>query len=395
VKRTLIAEGDVQPAITNALTETMRGIRSVPSISGYVVSAQREGGLAQVLLSVGQENDPLLAVWQHGLGRVVAYTSDASTRWSAAWVGWAQFRQFWEQHVRWAMRPSGSPNVRVVTTDRGGQTSVVVEALDEAGERMNFLRWQGAAVGPDGVSQRITMRQVGPGRYEGVIDSSEPGAYTIQLGYEQTAADGRVTRGSVQASVTRPFADEFRSLQSNTALLEQAAKMTGGRVLPADDPVKAELWSRDGLTMPSTRRSIWLIVALSAVGLFLIDVAIRRVRLDIRAMARAVRRGFGSAKAKGGEQIDALRAARQRAQAQILKRARDSAGAGGAGAASAKFEATAEELKNARAGLSLDQPREAAPIQTKSAKPADTAPGEEGMSRLLKAKKRAQGDMKE
>ena len=101
VKRSLIWEGSAfVPAISNAASEPMRGLTSggIPEISGYIVSAEREG-LSVVTLR-GKENDPILAHWQYGLGKSVAFTSDASVKWSTAWPGWAKYKAFWEQHVR-------------------------------------------------------------------------------------------------------------------------------------------------------------------------------------------------------------------------------------------------------------------------------------------------------
>ncbi len=395
VKRTLIWEGDpFAPAIVSGSAEPMRGITSVPGISGYVVGAEREG-LAQVILR-GPENDPILAIWQHGLGRVVTFTSDASTKWATAWVNWASFKQFWEQHVRWAMRPTGNPNVRVVTSEQGEETVVTVEALDDQGERLNFLRWQGAAVAPDGSAQSVDLRQVGPGRYEGRVRTDQSGAYTMQLGYEQTTTGGATLRGSVQAAITRPFADEFRAMRDNAALLEQVAKLTGGRVLPPQ-ATNAELWSREGLTMPVSLRPIWLIVAMSAIGLFLVDVAVRRVRIDVLGMARAVRGAFKRGAQASAEQVGQLKAARTRAQAEMAKRAAESSSPS---ASSTKFEASGDELKAAKGGLDLDAPsagtKPAATVQVKKADQGSAADaGEEGLSRLMKAKKRAQKETDE
>jgi hypothetical protein len=292
------------------------------------------------------------------------------------------------------MRPTGNPNVRVVTSEQGEETIVTVEALDDQGERLNFLRWQGAAVAPDGSAQNLDLRQVGPGRYEARVHTDQSGAYTLQMGYEQTSASGATLRGSVQAAITRPFADEFRAMRDNAALLEQVAKLTGGRVLPAD-PINAELWSREGLTMPVSLRPIWLVVAMSAIGLFLVDVAVRRVRIDVFGMARAVRGAFKRGAQSSAEQVGQLKAARTRAQAEMAKRAAESAASGAAGASSTKFEASGEELKAAKGGLDLDAPgaKPAVTVQVKKADQGSAAdPAEEGLSRLMKAKKRAQKD---
>jgi hypothetical protein len=182
VKRSLIWEGDpFIPIVTGMGAETMRGINSVPPLSGYVVAAEREG-LAQVTIR-GKENDPIAAQWQYGLGRVVTYTSDASTRWNPAWVGWPSYKAFWESHMRWVMRPTGNANLRVTTEKQGDQTRIIVDATDVKGERMNFARFKGRVAMPDGSGQDVELQQVGPGRYEGRVDSKLAGAYVLSMRY--------------------------------------------------------------------------------------------------------------------------------------------------------------------------------------------------------------------
>ncbi|MFN8818318.1 MAG: glutamine amidotransferase [bacterium] len=417
VKRSLIWEGEPFRPSLAAISEPMRGIGTpLPPITGYVVGAEREGGLAQVILR-GQENDPVLAQWQFGLGRVIAFTSDATSRWATAWTQWPGYRAFWEQHLRWAMRPGTNQNVRVSTVDEGDKTRIVVEAAQQDGTRMDFLRWTGAAVGPDRVAVPVELRQTGPGRDEGLVPTAASGSYVVNLGYSQVEEGGKVNRGATQVAITRPFADEFRFMRDNSALLEQVAKLTGGRVLTGN-PATDQVWDPKGLTMPVSLRPIWLEVALIAIACFLLDVAVRRVRMDVLAVARAIRRGLGAGSSAATGQIDSLRTARQRAQAQVAERQRGfnepgrpigerisapTAAPGDRAGAGVKFEATAQELAQARSAGSFADQVLAKPSEPQRG-PASTpgqggqtqgqpgAPGD-GMSRLLKAKQRAQGDL--
>lgn len=407
VKRSLIWEGDpLTPKIVGGITDTLRGVTSLPPVTGYVVAGEREG-LGQVVLR-GEQDDPLMAQWQYGLGRVVTFTSDLGGRWATGWPSWAQYRAFWEQVMRWAMRPAGSPNIRVSTEDLGEQTRVVVEALDDKGERQNFLRWDARAVRPDLSAETLNLRQVGPGRYEGLIDTSQAGTFTLSMGWTQfdsAAPDGSPKRGNVQAAVTRPFADEFRSLRDNAPLLEQVAQETNGRVLTGD-PKRDELWSRENIRVPVSLQTIWLGVALAAVTLFLADVAVRRVRIDVLAMARGLRRAFGKGSQAAGQQIDNLKAAREKARRQIDASARDRSDGAPApkplapdASKKVKFEASAAELraaKKAGSGAVTEFRQAAAPVIEKSAAKGDgTGAEEQGMSRLLKAKKRAKDEIED
>ncbi len=399
VKRSLVWEGEAfAPAMTGVPTEAMRGITGVPPISGYVVAADREG-LSQVTLR-GKENDPILAQWQHGLGRVVTFTSDAAPKWSPSWTQWPGYRSFWEQHVRWAMRPSGSANARVTMEKQGDRTRVVLELRDAGGERLNFAKIEGRLATPDGKGVDVELRETGQGRYEAEVETADQGSYLLGLKYAASGKDGQARQGSVQSAITRPFADEFRALEDNEPLLKQVAQLTGGRVL-AGDPNADELWRRDGLKMPVALTPAWVPAMLLACGLFLADVAVRRVRIDLVAIAGRARKMFGRGKTVAGAQVDSLRAAREKAQKQMRAR-----GAGTEAreadvpapivdvvSKSKKFEA-AEGA--GRGGIEVAGESRTAPIVDKSkAKPAADKKDEEGMSRLMKAKKRAQDEMKD
>ncbi len=383
LRRALIWEGQpFSPARTGAPTETMRGISGVPPISGYVVAAEREG-LSLVTLR-GKEEDPIAAQWQHGLGRVITFTSDATTRWASPWVAWDGFKQFWEQHVRWAMRPGDNASMRVVTENRGDQTVVIVEAFDPGGDRLNFARFDARIATPDGRGMGVELRQVGPGRYEGAFDSSDAGAYVVSMRYRAPGAGGEVLEGSVQAAVTRPYADEFRALRTNTPLLRQVAAITGGRVLPGD-PAQADLWARDGLTMPVALRPVWMAFLIAGVAVFLADVGIRRVRIEPRAIAAWMRRSASRERAGSTESTDAFRSVKSRRADDPARRER----------AAARFEA-APDRRAADQPIALTGEQEAPSPLKKPDRPrvADDAP-KDSLSALRAARKRAQEDLED
>jgi len=395
VRRSMIWEGPaIEPQIVNAAAPAMRGLGgSFPPITGYVVTAEREG-LAQTT-SKAPNGDPITAQWQHGLGRAVAFTSDATSRWSSSWLDWAGFEPFWDQHLRWVMRPSGSANVSIATETRGDRTNVIISALDAEGESLNFADFQGRVVLPDLSSEELTLRQTGPGRYEASFNASGSGSYLLSLKYEARGEDGEISdRGFVQSAVTRPFADEHRSIQDNTPLLVQIAELTGGRVIERD-PETVDLFDRAGLTMPVSLRPVWLVFAALSIGVFLVDVAVRRVRIDIPAMVRATRRLGSRAKEKSVGQVSALKEARAKTQETFAER-------GSGSLAEQKYEAD-EHLQKTGADASsiVDAPNrnDADQITNKNTKTNETqSPGatdgeeEGGMSRLLRAKQRARDE---
>lgn len=385
IRRALIWEGEAfAPARTGVPAETMRGISAVPPIEGYVVAAEREG-LSLVTLR-GKEEDPIAAQWQYGLGRVVTFTSDASTRWASAWVAWPGFSQFWEQHIRWTMRPSGDATLRVSTENIGEKTRVIIEAFDPDGERLNFADFRARTATPDGEGISVEVQQVGPGRYEGEFNSADAGAYVVNLQYRAPGSDGNLIEGSAQAAVTRPFADEFKALETNLPLLKQVASITGGRELPAD-PTLADLWSRTGLDMPVALTPAWLLFAIIGIGIFLLDVAVRRVRIDPAMIAAFVRRGATKETAKSEASTEAMRMARSRAQSRTGDDRKQQS--------SRKFEASPERAKTTEPVALSGEEESDKPTIGKPKKTVEKPKDEpiDSLSALRAAKKRARDDM--
>ena len=69
---------------------------------------------------------PLLAYWHYGLGKSVAFTSDAGDPqfWSRDWARGAEggmYAKFWEQVVDWSLRPTESRQLNMTTEYRDGK----------------------------------------------------------------------------------------------------------------------------------------------------------------------------------------------------------------------------------------------------------------------------------
>lgn len=385
IRRALIWEGEpFAPARTGVPAETMRGINAVPPINGYVVAAEREG-LSLVTLR-GKEEDPIAAQWQYGLGRVVTFTSDATSRWAPNWVAWSGFSQFWEQHIRWTMRPSGDATLRVSTENLGEKTRVIIEAFDPDGERLNFADFQARASTPNGDGMSVEVQQVGPGRYEGEFNTADAGAYVLNMQYRAPSSDGSIIEGSTQAAVTRPFADEFKALETNLPLLKQVASITGGRELPLD-PTTADLWARAGLDMPVALTPAWLLFAIIGIAIFLIDVAVRRVRIDPAMIAAFVRRGATKESSRSEASTQAMRMARTRTQSRT--------GDDRKATTARKYEASPEQAISSEPIALTGEEEQDKPTIGKPKRTIEKPTDEpiDSLSALRAAKKRARDDM--
>ena len=70
-----------------------------PLLQGYVRTTAKDE--ADVHLVERDEDDPLLASWRYGLGRVVAFASEADGPWVRAWTAAPEYARLWSQTLRW------------------------------------------------------------------------------------------------------------------------------------------------------------------------------------------------------------------------------------------------------------------------------------------------------
>ena len=124
----------------------------MPPITGFVMSTIKESPLVEVALispepRTGEKYNTVLAKWTYGLGKTVAFTTDAGHRWSAQWTGWENYEKFFSQMVRWSMRPAGDQGKFTIASEvRDGKVEVVITALDKDDDFLNFLSMGGSAV---------------------------------------------------------------------------------------------------------------------------------------------------------------------------------------------------------------------------------------------------------
>jgi hypothetical protein len=202
----------------------IRGIEGpLPPVNGYVMSSQKESQLADVVLVTplppGEVNSTLLAGRRYGLGRTLAYTSDASTRWNEKWLEWEDYNKFFGQIVRWSMRPAADTRKFVAGLEiDGGLIHVRVSALDKSDEFLNSLSLTVTAVGPDLQPVPVKMEPTAPGQYVGAFAARDVGNYFVII----TTGDGQVP---IRAGVNLPESDELRDGKANRELLEALAAL--------------------------------------------------------------------------------------------------------------------------------------------------------------------------
>ncbi len=281
ILKSAIYEEPFKPQMA-AASELIRGIGGAeyPQLRGYVATGQKARAETPLLTDKG---DPLLAHWQYGLGRAVAFTSDAKAKWAQDWLGWDKYRQFWSQIARWSLRRLDNADFTTDVTVDKGEGVVSVEALDAQGNYRNFLNLQTIVVSPKGEKQTVRLEQTGPGHYEARFPTKEVGAYLLNL----TDIENGQPRGSQVIGASVNYSPEFNAIEPDHNLLRRLAEAGGGKVLDpeviADNPF---VHDRVKTFQP---RDLWEWLLKLAIVLFPLDVGVRRIYLDRAEWLKATR----------------------------------------------------------------------------------------------------------
>jgi len=240
----------------------------MPGLRGRTATVLKDNAM---LLLATEDDDPLLSFWPIGAGRTAVFASDVKDRWAADWVKWRGYGPFFTSVVRAIERQRPRPFTLDVTTrnvDGGARTlAIAVEARDAHGAYRDLLKPTVRVESADGKNVELPARQVAPGRYETSVVADATQALAVSL----AGSDGSV----VASRLVLPDSQaEYRFRPADAGLLDGIARATGGTM----HAVAADL-SRTGGAHQTARRAMWPGLVLAALGLWLLDILMRRVRV--------------------------------------------------------------------------------------------------------------------
>jgi hypothetical protein len=253
---------------------------------------------AQPLL-LSEQRDPILAAWQYGLGRAVAWTSDATGRWAAAWLAWPDFSRFWAGAVKWTL-PASDQGLSVRADVSGDRATLIVETTIGAGERRDAPATTATIVGPDGRRYERALRETAPGRFEADLTDLAEGAHLVTAIQRREGDAASVATGGFVVGYSPEYAPPTSTAIPSSATPAMARLVGQGVITPLARPDEA--FARGGLAPVAAVTDIWPLLALLAALLLPIDIAARRLSLNRADLARlaAMRPRRARAEANGG-----------------------------------------------------------------------------------------------
>src|SRR5713226_6640 len=227
-KRAIIQEPFV-PAIVGS-NPILTGLSALPKLDGYVATTPKP--TAQLVL-ISHLDDPVLAIWQYGLGRVAAWTSDALGLWTANWLQWNNAARWWANLVTWTL-PTPDSQLIVNGDVANGSGHVIVDLpsgtpVDTSSQQ----QVQARIIAPDLSQQTITLQPTAPGRWEGNFPVGQVGAYLLHVTWQARSNNntGSPSQLSAITGMVVPYSPEFRNTGTDLCFLKLLAHAGGGSIL--------------------------------------------------------------------------------------------------------------------------------------------------------------------
>ncbi len=272
-----------QPIINDGDYPMLAGIDRAPKLYGYIATSEKE--LAQTYIR-SHEDHPILAGWNYGLGRSIAFTSDVKPGWGADWIEWENFGKFWGQVVNWVL-PSmdGAGDFDLQATHQNGRG----ELLIDTGSTMEThgITFDARIARPNGGGKVIELRRVTPTQYSGTFPVRERGSYLITV---QKNRDGEV-ESTAYKSLDLSYPTEFAEFETNHRLLNELTSRTNGIF----EPSPKQIAQHRGTAIEYLKPLSFTLLIISLI-LFVLEMILRRFSIasgylaELKTQLKSLRR---------------------------------------------------------------------------------------------------------
>ncbi|SHI66307.1 von Willebrand factor type A domain-containing protein [Clostridium cavendishii DSM 21758] len=235
----------------------------MPNLFGYVGTSKKDKAI-NVLSS--DEDDPILSLWQYGLGKTVAWTSDMSGKWSGEFLTWNKNLQLWRNIVDYAITNYDGDNSLKITQE--GNYAKIEYTLKD-GEKAGKVT--GVYNSSQGEKGDFNLDEVEPGKYETKVKLKDFDFYNFNVRKE---VNGSV-ESSKSSALAMQYSKEYKILQNNENLEGLVNDAEGSFIKSAEDIFKGKIKNE------ASKTNLTTLFTILAMLLFLIDVAYRRLNIDL------------------------------------------------------------------------------------------------------------------
>ena len=248
----------------------------LPALHGYVAATPKQ--TADVVL-VSDEQEPILSTWQYGLGRTVAWNTDATNEWTAEYAKWEQYPSLWSNIIYYVINNTDLGEDVLEIAKEGNQTKITYETK----EYDSNTKLKAVVTDTNGETKEYELDATKPGVFEQQLDVSEVGVYNINVRKMQ----GDEVIKQQTTAYTKQYSMEYQFLE-NENNLATFIKQTNAQEITIED----DIWSQ---TQEKVKSSVSLTTSflVLALLLLLLDIIVRRLAVDIVMQIRNVTTKIG------------------------------------------------------------------------------------------------------
>lgn len=232
-----------------------------PALYGYIAATPKTA--SNPLIVSSEKGDPVLTVWQYGLGRTAAWNSDVTGEWSSAFAGQEDYVQLWKRIVDYTTGNAAAGEDRAEVVTAGDQTEILYETEDFDSGTEIFV----TIINPQGEKTEERLHASAPGSYTAKLSTPQAGLYRFHL---CRTRDGEIQNYMTAAAAVQ-FSDEYKFDVSTASYMKFVQQY--GRLVTAKDKIWTRIAAGERESYPLAN---WLLAF--AVVLFLADVAVRRLQ---------------------------------------------------------------------------------------------------------------------
>ncbi len=255
----------------------------LPQMYGYVATTKKDTATS---ILVSDEKEPILTSWQYGLGKTVAFASDAENRWTAEYAGWEEYPAFWKNIISWTESSMEDSGTSLAVSQEGSTAKVVYTTKEYDGDSEVLVVY----TDEDGQQHEQSLEATSPGTFEGNLGLSKTGVYNINVRQNQSGE----TVSSRNATLTMQYSAEYR-YDRTTNVLEDFVAQTGGENVDTLDGI-----FKKRLKRVTSAIDITMALLVICILLFMYDVTVRRLQISITDLLPKRKPALAEGEAAGG-----------------------------------------------------------------------------------------------
>ncbi len=256
----------------------------LPDLLGYVAASPKD--TARVVLE-SDEEDPILTLWQYGLGKTAAWNSDMSGKWSANYVNWEKNLALWNNIINWTIESYEDDELNIESHIEGGFAVIKVKQNDNKVE----YDTQAIITTPSLKNIELKLEAESPGQYKGSYRLDEVGSYLIKI---VQRAQGEIKRSS-STGLAVSYSPEY-AIEAKSDILDRTVKESGGKYIKnASEVYEGNMMDVKG------RKDLTPFLLFTSLFVLLLDIAARRLSIPYDRLIKVYNKAVKKVKIKNKE----------------------------------------------------------------------------------------------